>query len=81
MLFRSIRESLRGYIDAGARLSLQPRTIHTVGDIALLSNRAEVRGLRPDGEVLSTTTIEVVRRQADGRWLYVVDDPFFGPIE
>jgi hypothetical protein len=31
----------------------------------------------PGGEVLSTTTTEVVRRQPDGRSLYVVDDPYF----
>ena len=73
----AIRESLRGYVEAGTRVSLELSTIHTVGDVALLSNRAEVRGLLPDGEVLSTTTTEVVRRQPDGRWLYVVDDPFF----
>lgn len=73
----AIRESLGGYVEAGVQLSLELRTIHTVGDLALLSNRAEVRGLLPGGGMLSTTTTEVVRRQPDGRWLYVVDDPFF----
>ena len=73
----AIRESLGGYVEAGAQLSLELRTIHPVGDLALLSHRAEVRGLLPGGEVLLTTTTEVVRRQPDGRWLYVVDDPFF----
>ena len=73
----AIRESLRGYVEAGARLSLELRVIHTVGDLAVVSNRAEAHGLLPEGEVLSTTTTEVVRRQPDGRWLYVVDDPFF----
>jgi ketosteroid isomerase-like protein len=73
----AIRESLGGYVEAGAQVSLALRAIHTVGDLALLSSRAEVRGLGPGGEVLSTTTTEVARRQPDGRWLYAVDDPFF----
>jgi len=42
-----------------------------------MSCRAKVHGLLPDGELLATTTTEVARRQPDGRWLYVVDDPFF----
>ena len=44
----------------------------------MLSNRATAEGLLPGGAVLSTTTTEVARRQPDGRWLYVIDDPFFG---
>ncbi len=74
----AIRESLRAYVEAGARISLELRTIRTVGDLALLSNRAAVERLLPDGALLSAITTEVARRQPDGRWLYVVDDPFFG---
>jgi ketosteroid isomerase-like protein len=73
----AIRESLRKYVKAGARISLDTRKLHVVGDLALMSSRAKVEGLLPDGELLATTTTEVVRRQPDGRWLYVVDDPFF----
>ena len=73
----AIRESLRKYVEAGARISLDTRKVHLVGDLALMSCRAKVDGLLPDGELLATTTTEVARRQPDGRWLYVVDDPFF----
>ena len=74
----AIRESLQAYVEAGVRISLELRTIRTTGDLALLSNRATAEGLLPGGAVLSTTTTEVARRQPDGRWLYVIDDPFFG---
>ena len=73
----AIRESLRKYVEAGARISLDTRKLHLVGDLALMSCRAKVDGLLPDGELLAATTTEVARRQPDGRWLYVVDDPFF----
>jgi ketosteroid isomerase-like protein len=44
----------------------------------LVSNVATVTGVTPDGSPLVTTTTEILRRQPDGRWLHVVDDPFFG---
>ncbi|MFI5753353.1 nuclear transport factor 2 family protein [Streptomyces sp. NPDC051644] len=72
----AIKEALRPYVDNGARVTLQLRKIHRVGDIAVLSSSATVTGLAP--EPVTTDTTEVVRRQLDGRWLYAVDDPFFG---
>ncbi|MET8630162.1 SgcJ/EcaC family oxidoreductase [Kitasatospora sp. NPDC004669] len=71
----AIREGLRHLIDADARLTLELRDIRQVGDIALLSNRATLTGLGPDP--LTTDTTEVVRRQPDGSWAQVIDDPFF----
>src|SRR5215207_6106303 len=42
------------------------------GDIALLSNRwTSVVG----GEEISAVTAEVARRQSDGTWKYVIDNP------
>ncbi|MEV0298313.1 nuclear transport factor 2 family protein [Nocardia sp. NPDC050710] len=74
----AIRDSLRGYIERGARINLELRKVHTVGDLATMSSVATATGVGPNGDVLTTTTTEVLRRQPDGRWLYVVDDPFFG---
>ena len=43
-----------------------------VGDLALL--RADWRLTAPDGtKVVSGSTAEIIRRQPDGRWLYVID--------
>ncbi|MFB7266998.1 DUF4440 domain-containing protein, partial [Streptomyces nojiriensis] len=63
-------------IDTGARLKLELRDIRRVDDIALVSNTATLTGVGP-GPVVSTTT-EILRRQPDGGWAHVVDDPFFG---
>jgi ketosteroid isomerase-like protein len=46
-----------------------------VDDVALVSNTATLTGFRPE-PVISTTT-EILRRQPDGGWAHVVDDPFF----
>jgi hypothetical protein len=49
----------------------------TVGDVALVSNTATLTRATPDGSPVCSTTTEILRRQADGGWAHVVDDPFF----
>jgi ketosteroid isomerase-like protein len=47
-----------------------------VGELAFLVNRWSLSGTGPDGGDLDmgALTAEVARRQADGTWLYVVDN-------
>lgn len=47
-------------------------------DIALLRARFTLKTKKPNGEPLEITghTSEIVRRQKDGSWLYIVDHPF-----
>ncbi|MFI8280545.1 nuclear transport factor 2 family protein [Streptomyces sp. NPDC085929] len=71
----SIRPALQQLIDGGARLTLEPRDIRQVDDLALVSNHATLTGVGPE-PVISTTT-EILRRQPDGGWVHVVDDPYF----
>ncbi len=49
-----------------------------VGDLALLRGEWQLDGVAPDGSPLelSSRTAEVVRRQRDGTWLYVLDHAF-----
>ncbi|MFI8992305.1 nuclear transport factor 2 family protein [Streptomyces antimycoticus] len=72
-----IRNALESMMAAGATIKLETRRLQSVGDLAVVSNTATVSGLSPDGSPLITTTTEVARRQPGGRWLYVLDDPFF----
>jgi uncharacterized protein (TIGR02246 family) len=71
----AIRTALQQLIDNGARLKLELRDIRQVDDVALVSNTATLTGVGPE-PVISTTT-EILRRQPDGGWVHVVDDPFF----
>jgi len=73
----AIRESLHALIHDRISITLVPRKIQVSGDIALVSNVATVGGA-PDGSSVTTHTTEVLRRQPDGRWTYLIDDPFFG---
>ncbi|WP_232668661.1 YybH family protein [Pseudonocardia sp. TRM90224] len=67
---------------AGFGLPMKARTRHTYicGDIALLVVDWSMNGPTPGGYNidLSGTATDVVRRGPDGRWRYVIDNPFGG---
>ena len=71
-----IRAVLAGMVDASVTVDLELQACHVSADQALLANKSTVRSAGSD-EVQTVMTTEVVRRRADGRWLYLVDDPFF----
>jgi uncharacterized protein (TIGR02246 family) len=51
------------------------RKVIVAGDVALTS--ATWRARLADAETASGTTAEVARRQPDGTWRWVIDDPVF----
>lgn len=56
----------------------ETRKVLVAGDIALMSAGWRARINTPDGEGEATgTTAEVARRQPDGAWRWVIDDPLF----
>ena len=72
-----IRDALRWLLDRNGRITVDSKLVLRVGDLAYLSNRWSLTdGTMPDGSAadLGATTAEVARRQADGSWLYVIDN-------
>ena len=53
-------------------------TVNGDGSIATTRMKASLEGTRPDGRPVKSEmhTLEVLRRQEDGSWRYVIDDPF-----
>jgi len=53
-------------------------TVNGDGSIATTRMKARLEGKRPDGRPVKSAmhTLEVLRRQQDGSWRYVIDDPF-----
>ena len=49
-----------------------------VDDIAVVSNIATVTETTPDAQPITYTVTQILRRQPDGGWLHILDDPFFG---
>lgn len=55
----------------------ETRKVIVAGDIAITSATWRARMAGPDGATGAGTTAEVARRQPDGTWRWVIDDPSF----
>ncbi|SHL40921.1 conserved hypothetical protein [Pseudonocardia thermophila] len=62
----------------GAPIEVRPRHVYVAGDIALLIVDWTIHGPGADGALVHVegTATDVARRGADGRWRYVIDNPF-----
>jgi uncharacterized protein (TIGR02246 family) len=74
----AIRESLAGFLAGKPTMSLTPRVIAQSGDLAVVSAKWALAVTGPDGKPakMEGKSVEVVRRQADGNWLFAIDLPF-----
>lgn len=70
-----IRASLTEFLGVKGKMHAENVFCLQQGDIALLKGRWELEFKNPVGRTvtLSSSTAEVVRRQPDGNWLYVID--------
>jgi uncharacterized protein (TIGR02246 family) len=74
----AIREALTGFLAARPSMTLTARTLAQAGDVALVSAAWQLAMTGQDGKpvTMNGQSAEVVRRQADGRWLFAIDFPF-----
>jgi uncharacterized protein (TIGR02246 family) len=72
-----IRAALSGFIDMNGTLELEVTRVLEVDDLALVIGVWSFTGTR-DGEPvqLSARNADVLRRQADGTWRFVIDNPW-----
>src|SRR5438034_1052873 len=73
----AIREALEQVLTVKGTMTLDTTYCVQAGDLALLRGKWHLTGADPDGNPITMEgeSAEVVRRQSDGRWLYVVDHP------
>jgi len=74
-----IRAGMEGLVDLLQNLTGGSRKVVVVGDLALSSGNWRGTVTAADGTVqeVSGVTAEVLRRQPDGSWRVVIDDPSF----
>ncbi|HYM46489.1 MAG TPA: enoyl-CoA hydratase-related protein [Solirubrobacteraceae bacterium] len=74
---RAIRECLEQLLAMTPHIVPVGGRAMVVGDIALISGDWQMRfgGQRGGGTSFESSSTEVARRQHDGSWLYVIDDP------
>jgi len=72
----AVREAMKGFLAIKPKFSMDVSAVQN-GDLAVLRSKWKVNGTGPDGKPVSMSGngIEVVRRQPDGTWLFVIDNP------
>jgi uncharacterized protein (TIGR02246 family) len=74
-----IRAEIAPFLAVRGTLTVKTARVVASSDIALLRSRGAFSGVAPDGspvEVPEHDAHEVARRQTDGTWLFVVNDPW-----
>ena len=73
-----IREALSGFISMNGTLDLEVTRVLEAGDLALVIGVWSFDGTGPDGEPvhLAAKNADVLRRQPDGTWRFVIDNPW-----
>ena len=74
----AIREALKNFVSLGAKIEIDADYVLETKDTALLRGRWQLTGKGPDGQPLDMrgSSSEVVRKQPDGNWVYVIDHPY-----
>jgi uncharacterized protein (TIGR02246 family) len=74
----AIREVLSALLAMNPTFNLEVRKVLHTGDIALSFADWTLSGTGPDGEAIemAAQTSDVLRRQADGTWRFVIDNPY-----
>jgi uncharacterized protein (TIGR02246 family) len=75
---KALREALGGFLAMKPRIKLDVRKLAETGGIAFTTSKWVLEGTGPDGKPVKMEgqSAEIVRRQSDGTWLFVIDSPY-----
>jgi ketosteroid isomerase-like protein len=73
-----VREGRSGFIGLKGKLDLKVTRVLKASDLALVLTAWSFAGTGPDGDPvrLASKSADVLRRQADGSWRFVIDNPW-----
>jgi uncharacterized protein (TIGR02246 family) len=74
----ALREAFNQFLAINPKITVTSQETIETGDIALHSYTWKMSGKAPDGSPVEQSGFStvVLRKQADGRWLMVIDNPF-----
>lgn len=74
----ALREAFRQFLVLNPKITIVSQDVIQSGDIALHSYTWKMAGKAPDGSPVTQSgfSVVVLRKQPDGRWLMVIDNPF-----
>jgi uncharacterized protein (TIGR02246 family) len=78
----AIRDALRGFLALKPTLTGEIQRVVETNGIALVANRWHLEGTGPDDSrvELGGVSADVLRRQPDGSWRVLIDDPWGGGV-
>ena len=73
-----LRTMFTGFMSMKPRFTYSGHDVVIAGDIALHLSPWHMTGVGPDGSTIEQRglSVAVLRRQADGRWLMAIDQPY-----
>lgn len=73
-----IRQALEGFMALKPTLTIESQQIVQAGDVAQFCARWSLKGTDPTGTTvqLGGRSSSILRRQANGTWLFLVDNPW-----
>ena len=74
----SVRQCLLNFIDLKGNLDLKVKRVLQASDLALVATEWSFSGTGPDGSPvnMASKSADVLRRQDDGTWKFVIDNPW-----
>jgi uncharacterized protein (TIGR02246 family) len=74
----ALRAAINGFLSMKPTLTMGKFQAVVAGEVALSIVKWVLKGTGPDGKPIQMegTGTDVLRRQADGRWLFVIDNPW-----
>ncbi|MEO7649651.1 MAG: nuclear transport factor 2 family protein [Bryobacteraceae bacterium] len=74
----AVRMGLEAFLALKGRIVIKTSRVIPAGDLALLHGKWSLTGTGPDGApvAMEGQNAEVARRQADGTWRFVIDNPY-----
>jgi uncharacterized protein (TIGR02246 family) len=73
-----VHQALAAFVTMKGKLDLDVTRVLEVSDLALVTTVWSFVGTEPDGNpvALAAKSADVLRRQADGSWRFVIDNPW-----
>ena len=74
----ALRQALQGFMGLKPNLKGEKNETVQVGELALFCSQWTLSGKAPDGTpvAMAGKSADILRRQADGRWRIVLDNPW-----
>ena len=74
----AIREGFAGFIALKPSMNMESETVIQADDLAIVYTKWSLSGTGPDGSAVNMhgQATDEMRRQPDGTWLCVIDNPF-----